>query len=67
MEWIAIPFSIRGSKKYQIIFLEHVLIVNVLNFVDPILEKGESVHGGIWRITMRPRALHVKNPTGSDY
>ena len=66
LEWVAIPFSIRGSKKYQIIFLEHLLTVNVLSFADPLLEKGESVHGGIRRITTRPRALHVKNPTGSD-
>ena len=48
LEWVAIPVSIRGSKKYQIIFLECFLIVNVLNFADPMLEKGESVYGGLY-------------------
>lgn len=40
--------------------------MNVLSFVEPILENGKSVHGDIWKIPMRPIALRVKNPTGSN-
>lgn len=54
------------GKKYQIIFLQNSLIVDMLNFVDLLLEKGKNDHDHIWKIALRPAAFSVGRP-GSQY
>lgn len=50
------------GKKPQTIFLQNVLLVNVLNFVDPTLAKGQSGNGNMRKIPTNATASYAKNP-----